>query len=188
MAGNKGRLNQLILNIFFEASIDNFTNAKAGLNRNIQLLSHGTRFLQISYIGEVLARILFYSINHAQAFPRRSQLDFYTFIGNLGGTQNLHSSFNNYFFGQVHHITIISKGLINFYTGELRVMSIIDALVAEYATKLINTIHTAHNQTLQVQLRRNTHINLHIQGIVIADEGTSSSATSNSVQNRSFNL
>ena len=77
---NKGRLNQLIFNIFLEASVNNFANAKGRLNRNIQLLSHSTSFLQIGYIGKVLAGVFLNSVNHTNTLPWRSKLDFYAFM------------------------------------------------------------------------------------------------------------
>lgn len=50
------------------------------------------------------------------------------------------------------------------------------------------TLHASNNQLLKVQLGGNTHEHIHVQVIVVSDERSGGSTTSNSVHKRGFDL
>ena len=67
-------------------------------------------------------------------------------------------------------------------------MAHIHALVAENTPHLIDTLHAAYDQPLQIQLRGNTQVHVDIQGIVMSDERPCRRAAGNSPQHRGLNL
>jgi hypothetical protein len=53
-----------------------------------------------------------------------------------------------------------------------------DALIAEVAIDLIDSIQSSHDQSLEVEFGRNAKIKVHIQSIMMGDKRTSRRATS----------
>ncbi len=45
-------------------------------------------------------------------------------------------------------------------------------LVAKIAIDLIDALESAHHQTLEIQLRRDAQVEIHIERVVVRDEGT----------------
>ena len=86
--------------------------------------------------------------------------------------------------GQIHHAVIVGICLINLNGGELRIVSGVHAFVAEDTTDLIDTLHAADNQSLQMQLGRNAHVHVDVQRVVMRDKRTRSSTARNRVQTR----
>ena len=59
----------------------------------------------------------------------------------------------------------------------------IHALVAENAADLIHTVHAAHDEPLQRQLRGDAHVHINVQRVVMGDEGPGGGAAGDGVQN-----
>ena len=60
----------------------------------------------------------------------------------------------------------------------------INTLISELPSNLIHPIQTTHNQHLQIQLRRNTHEQIHIQIIMMRDERLSRRTPRNLIHHR----
>ncbi len=95
---------------------------------------------------------------------------------------------HNHILGNVHHALIIGVCLIQLDGGELRVMTGVHALVAEDTADLVDVLETADDQTLEVQLGRNTQVHVDVQRIVMGDERTCCRTARDGVEARGLNL
>ena len=87
-----------------------------------------------------------------------------------------------------HHPVIVLISHIQFHAGELRVVASVHSFIAEVTANLIHTLETAHDKTLQVELRSNTQIQIHVQRIMVCDERTSRCTTCYLLKNRSLHF
>ena len=60
---------------------------------------------------------------------------------------------------------VICKCLVKLHQSELRVMSCIKTLITEYTSDLIYLLESSDNQSLQVQLKGNTKLQIFVQGL-----------------------
>jgi len=60
--------------------------------------------------------------------------------------------------------------------------------VSEVAIDLVDAFETAHDQPLQIQLRRDAHVEIGIERVVMRDEGTRRRAAVDRLQHRRFHL
>ena len=122
-------------------------------------------------VVEIHAGILLDRFDHGQALPV-AHVDLLALIGDDHAAADLLSQTLVQLFDQVHHAVEVGEGLIQLDGGELGVVLGVHALVAEDAAHLIDAVHAAHNEALQVQLSLDAEHHVHVQGIVVGVEGT----------------
>ena len=57
-----------------------------------------------------------------------------------------------------HHVVVIGVGLVALQQSELRVVVLVDALIAKYPAQLVHLVKTTDYETLQVQLGGDTQV------------------------------
>ena len=188
--GDEGGLDQLLLHPLVKAGVQGI--APGGLGGFRQFHTHslgGGHGLGIIGDGaEIDAHILTDSVDHGQAAPAGSQIDLLAHPLHFIGAQDLLGGAGEDTLGNIHHTVEVSVRLIQLHSGKLGIVLGIHALVAEDAADLIHTVHAAHDQPLQRQLRGDTHVHIDIQGVVVGDEGPGGGAAGNGVQDRGFHL
>lgn len=108
--------------------------------------------------------------------------------GGLVAASDVLDETGNEVFGGVHEVESISVGLVELAGGEFGVVGKVNAFVTELATHFVDTLKTTNNQHLEVQLRSNTHEEIHVEVVVVSNEGLGSRTTSNRVHHRGFHL
>lgn len=83
---------------------------------------------------------------------------------------------------------IIGISPIKLASRELRVVSQINTLIAELLADLKDTVHSTHNQHLEVQLRCNSHEKFHVQVIMERLKGPCCGSSSNHVHHWCLNF
>jgi len=83
---------------------------------------------------------------------------------------------------------VVGVGHVELAHGELGVVRHVDALVAEVAADLVDPVDAAHHQHLQVQLGRDPHEQVHVQVVVVGDEGLGGGAARDHVHERGLDL
>ena len=73
-------------------------------------------------------------------------------------------------FRKVHHSFKIGVGFIKLHHREFRVVLRIHAFVTESSADLIDLLHTAYQQSLEVELQSYPQIHIHILGVVMGYE------------------
>ena len=71
---------------------------------------------------------------------------------------------------QFHHVLVVGVRLIRLENRELGIVQRVDALIAEGLADLKHTLHAADHQTLEVELRRDAHVQTHLEGVVVCGE------------------
>ena len=135
------------------------------------LLGGGDGLLVRRNGGKVHAGVFLDGLDHGHPLPV-AQVDVLALVGDLQGAADLHGHGLHHFFHQIHHAVEIGVGLVQLNGGKLRVVGGIHALIAENPAYLVDPIHAAHNQPLQVQLSLNAQHHVNVQGVVMGIEGT----------------
>ena len=72
--------------------------------------------------------------------------------------------------GEVHHVVVVGVGHVELEHGELGVVLRRDAFVAEVAVDLVDAVHAADHQPLQVKLGRDAQVEVDVERVVVRDE------------------
>ena len=73
-------------------------------------------------------------------------------IGQLDRAADLQSQLGHHGFHHGHYILIVGVGLVALQQRELRVVVLVDALIAKHPPQLVNLVEATDDQPLQVQL------------------------------------
>ena len=83
---------------------------------------------------------------------------------------------------------MVPVGRVELHHREFGVVPNRDAFVAEAAVDLEHALEAAHDQALQVQLRRDAQVHLLVERVVVRDEGLRVRAAGDRVQHRRLDL
>lgn len=86
---------------------------------------------------------------------------------------DLHDELGEKVLRKLHHVLVVSVSLVELDGGELRVVSSVDGLVTELFADFVHSLQTTNNEVLQVELRCDTHEDVHAQTVVMSLERTS---------------
>ena len=172
---NKGGLDE----VFFHKCVEELRqNGALGGNFrqfNVLFLGDGDGLLIGGNGGEVHAGILLHGFDHGHSLPV-AQVDVLALVVNLQSAADVHGHGLHHVLHQVHHAVKIGVGLIQLDGSEFRVVGGVHAFVPEDAAHLVDSVHAAHDQPLQVQLRLDTQHHVDVQGVVMGVEGARGSA------------
>ncbi len=85
---------------------------------------------------------------------------------------------------ELHHAVEVGVGLVRLEHRELRVVPRRHALVAEAPVDLVHPLEPADDQSLEVELRRDAQIELHVERVVVRDERARRRTARDGVQHR----
>ena len=112
-------------------------------------------------------------VDHACATPWLRQVDRKIIDGDDRGTSGIDGGGGDESLGEVHHVGVVGKGLVQLHHRELRVVARGDSFVAEYTSDFKDSLHAANDEALEVQLECDAQVLLHVEGVVVCDEWTS---------------
>ena len=129
------------------------------------------RDTQIVGLCELVQRILrmvaMDRFRHRQAIESVAELDRLALIGDRRRAENLFCDLAHELLGQVHQIVIIPIRLVELEHRELGVMPRRDAFVAKIPVDRENFLEAADHQPLQIELRRDAQVQVHVQRVVM---------------------
>ena len=170
IVSDKGRLNQLVLHIFVKEKVEDVPLEMAVLKFNMVLLGYCTRLFERLDLAEIHAGILFDCIGHGDACKRLAEVDLVFAVLHRRGAEHILRNRFDHPLGDVHHSLVVGVRLIQFEQGELGVVFGVGALVAEHPSDLVHPVKSTDNQAFEVQLKRNAHIHVDVERIVVGDE------------------
>jgi hypothetical protein len=91
-------------------------------------------------------------------------------------------------FGEVHQRVVVRIRLVELHHREFGVVARREAFVAEVAVDLEDLLEAADDQALEVQLRRDAQELLHVERVVVGDEGLGRGAAGDRVHHRRFDF
>ncbi len=145
--------------------------------------------------GELNIETLLQGSDHIQTLPRSAEINLHGLaLGAIGVVLNLVTAgdlldhLREKQLSGLHEVVHISVGLVELTGGELGVVGLINTLVSELTSNLVNSLKTTDNQLLEVKLGSNSHKQIHVQIVMVGNEGLGSGTTSNQVHHGGLNL
>jgi len=140
----------------------------------------------------------FESLHHGDTVEWRSEINFNNFVRiswvisrvvvEFVGSLNAEDHLGEEFLSESHQIIVVLVGPIEFTSGELGVVSHIDAFISELLTNFEYTLHSTNNEHLKVKLRGDSHEKFHIEVVMESLERTGSGSSSDHVHHGGLNL
>ena len=90
--------------------------------------------------------------------------------------------------GQLGHAVVVGVGLVGLQGRELRGVGGVGALVAEVAVDLEDAVHTADHSALEVDLRGDAQVEIHVEGVHVGDERARGRPAVNDLQHGGLQL
>ena len=90
--------------------------------------------------------------------------------GEIGRADRLQRDLGEHLLGEPHQVLVVHVRLVELQHRELGVVLRRDALVAEVAVDLVDALDAADDEPLEVELRRDAHVQLHVERVVMRDE------------------
>ena len=90
--------------------------------------------------------------------------------------------------GEAHHPVVILILHVELHTGELGIVELVHALVAEVFANFIHALEATYNQPLQIELGGDAHIHVNVEGIEMRDERACAGTTGNALQGGRLHL
>lgn len=156
-----------------------------------------TRFLSGDVLGDGFAELGFEFLHHRDSTPGRSEIDFEYLVGMLDSfwmvlddvaSGDFLDHLRKHIFGELEQIVEVSVGHVELAARVLGVVGLIDALVTEVLSDFIDAVESTDDQLLEVQLGSDTHVQLHLEIVVVGEERSGSGSTGNHVHHWRFNL
>src|ERR1700684_227777 len=88
------------------------------------------------------------------------------------------------FLGQIHQLKVVAVSLIKLEHGEFPLVGCIHSLIAKVAIDLKNAVQPSDYQSLQIKLRRDAKIQIHVKRVVMRHERPRRRATQNRMHHR----
>ena len=197
LLGNEGGVDNVFLQEFSDKGIEKTSRRMGRRALQLMLIQQGLELdinLRIIQSRKLGLHLLLQTLHHRNARPGGLEVNLNLRSAGLGAVLDLVIAGNfldhvgDHLLGHVHEILIIGIGLIELTRGELRVVGEVNALIAELTANLIDTVETTNDQHLQVQLGSDTEVQVHVQVVVVGDEGLGHGTTGDHVHHGSLNL
>ena len=183
---DEGGLDEVLLAVFAEDGVNELAHAHFRGDLDVQLFA-GRAKLCLVHALDIDAGIFLDRVQDAKAAEGALEGDVVPADGLVepaGGFGHL----LEHLLGEIHHPLVVLVRHVQFHAGELRVVGLVHALVAEVLRELVHAREAAHDEALQVQLVRDAEIHVHVQRVVVRDERARGRAARDGLQDRGFHL
>ena len=195
--GNESGVDNVVLQEFADKGIEK-TSRRVGRGALQLMLVKQSLELDVD-LGIIQGRklavhLLLESLHHGNTRPRGLEVNLNLRCAGLGAVldlviaSDLLDHVGDHLLSHVHEVLVVGVSLVELTGGELRVVSEINTLIAELTANLIHTVQTTNDQHLQVQLGSDTEVQVHVQVVVMGDEGLGNGTTGDHVHHRCLNL
>ena len=183
------RLDQLVLDARGKSGFQRMAPALVTLQGAAELLRGIARRGGILDREKIDAGMLAHQFGHRTARPGRGQLDLRPAIGEVQTAGRRLGDMSDDLLGQAHHVGVVGIGLVELERREFGVMPRRQALIAKAAVDLEHLVgEPADDEPLQMQFRRDAEEELHIERVVVRDEGLGRGAARDRVEHRRFDF
>lgn len=154
-------------------------------------------FFRFNIFGKRYSEMFLKFFHHRDSSPGRSKVNADNMVGVVIGVRmmlkdvasgELLHHLGKHILGDVHQVIIISVGHVELAGCVLRVVSLINGFVSEVFADFEDSFQTSNNALLEVKFRSNSHVQLHIQVIVMSHEGSGCGSSRNHIHHRRLNL
>ena len=109
-------------------------------------------------------------------------------VGQDGGAGGFAGGRAEKVFRELHLVAVRPVRAVELHHRELGVVTDGDAFVAEVAVDFEDALEAAHDEALQIEFRRDAQVHVHVERIVVRDEGLGVGAARNRVEHRRFHF
>ena len=159
---DEGRLYKRSFTEFAKDFVDEFTLTHGVVDLHLQLLADRADLL-LALTLQVVTGLLLDGLQNRQTTVGSLEVDLLAIYLNHGCSVHGQTDLLEQLFGEAHHPVVVLVLHIELHTGKLRIVGTVHTFVTEVLADLIDTFETADNQTLQIELRSNTEIEINIQ-------------------------
>ena len=161
----------------------------AGLDRFAEVLDLGLEEFRIGQLG--IGEFRMFALDgliDGQAMERLGEIEFTPLINEDFLAQRFARGMAEQAFGEVHERVVVRIRLVELHHREFGIVARAEAFVAEIAVDLEDLLETADDQALEVELGRNAQELLHVERVVVRDEGLGRGAARDRVHHRRFDF
>ena len=137
---------------------------------------------------KINACVLFDGVDHGQTLKGLSKVDLHLRVGDGGGVAHFLGNMAEHVFCQIHHAVVVRVSLVKLHKGKFRVVPGVQALIAEHAADLVDSLHAAYDQPFQIQLQGDPELYVLVQGVVVGLKGPCRGAAGVAHQHGGLNL
>ena len=138
---------------------------------------------------EADAELLLDQISHGHPGPRRREVDLVVAdLHHVAAAERVFDGRNDHALDEIHHVGVVSEGLVGLQHREFGVVPDVDALVAKDPAELEDPFHASDDQPLQVQLEGDPQVHVDVEGVVMGDEWPRGGTALNAAEDRTFDL
>lgn len=130
---------------------------------------------------------MFYRLNHGHFAPI-VKVDFRVAVRQFARAQHLVRAVTEKLLRNFHHAVVVNIRLIQLDSGKFRIVPNIHTLVSEKPPYFIHLFKAADYQTLEIQLRRYSHIHIDIQRVVVRHKGARVCTAGYGIEHRRFHF
>mmetsp|Transcript_6962 Transcript_6962/g.23963 ORF Transcript_6962/g.23963 Transcript_6962/m.23963 type:complete len:492 (+) Transcript_6962:1135-2610(+) len=142
-----------------------------------------------------LDAVLLEAVEHGNSLEGRGKVDLHRvlvvavgMVLHLVRPGHLEHHLGDHLLGHRHQVIVIRVGLVELHRGELGVVSHVNAFVTELPANLVHAVHSSNDEHLQVQLGGDAHEEVHVEVVVVRDEGLGGRASRDHVHHGSLHL
>lgn len=199
VASNEGWVDASLLDELADQLIEHTGVGQWGRTLNAGLLQHlleeFTRLSGVQLVTwrELLTSGLLEGRDHLHAAPGGLPVDV-VLLASLGMENGLVTAGDvlhqagDQLFSQVHDIVDIGVSPVELASREFGVVGKVNAFVTELTTHFVHTLKASNDKHLQVQLGSHTHEQVHVEVVVVSDEGLGGRTTGDGIHHGGFDL
>ena len=125
----------------------------------------------VGHPGAVIdSGILFNGLDHRHALPL-AEFDGLALVVDRGASAHLLRDGLHHLLDEVHDAAEVGVGLVKLDRRELGVVLRVHPFVAEYASDLVDLVHAADDQPLEIELGLDAQDHVHVERVVMRVEG-----------------
>ena len=177
----------MLLAIFPEDGIDQLADTHRRIELDVELLTGLAEFVNAHSL-DIHTGIFLNSLKNRESAVAGLEVDLLVADLHDCGAVQLEGDLFEHLLHEVHHPDVILVGHVDLHTGELRVVGLVHTLVAEVLGELIDTVVATNDQSLEVELVGDSHIEVDVQGVVVGDERTGRGASRDGLKDRGLDL
>ena len=139
-------------------------------------------------LAEPPAGLLRRGVPQRQAPERRPERDRLVVERHLFEAAGLARGVRDELFGHRHQLVVVGVGLVELEHRELGVVLRRHPLVPKVPRQLVDPLHAADHEALEVQLRRDSQVEVHVERVVVRHKGPRRRAAGDRLHDRRLDL
>ena len=154
-------------------------------------------FFGLEVCRDGFSELLLESFHHVDASPGRSEVNIKDLVGVVVWVRvvlddiaagNFLNHGGEHVLSDVDEIVVVGIGHVELACSVLRVVGLVDRFISEVLSDLKHPLESTNNQLLQIEFRCDSHVEFHIQVVVVGHEGTGSGSSGNHVHHWGLHL